>query len=95
LPVCYASEYQKNLAAGSPGFQGFMSFSGLSQWKFRMNPDLEFSAPYPTQQVGTPRYQLFPAGHVMRQRWPCQEERALLVENLGVDRGDRPTGLAE
>src|SRR3989454_4769369 len=85
---------EEQLARGAARFQLAVRLAGLRERKLTADSQLEPPGAHPRHHLACPRKQLGSRHDVVVERWPGGEERALLTEDLEIERRDRTARLA-
>src|SRR5262245_9995740 len=95
ISVPTRSRSEKHLPRGSASGQCLLGGGCLLEWIVPVDGYSELTGANPGEEIAGAPLQLLAGGDVVAQCWPCQEEGAFGVENLGVDWGDGSARLAE
>src|SRR5579884_4142171 len=95
MPGPPLSRNQQHLARGLPPFERAVRRGRLRERELAADAQLQRARADPAEHLLGARQQLGPRRHVVRETRPREEQRALLAEQLRIERADRPARLPE
>ena len=86
---------QKEFASGASALKRLMRTRSILQGEGFADPDFQAPVRYPSQNFPSPLQKSLPGGDVMEKTGSREKERALVVQNLGIESFDWSAGLPE